>query len=311
MQSTKHQAPGVRQYVSGNMRFFLGLLMTLILCFVMQALCYYGLDCKTRKGESNYFSTRIRFQAAAREPAVIAFAGSSITGRLPGREAGNKDFSNLGSDGGPALDGINMLVNGKIPLPEWLVIETNTLFGGVGYSDSIISRNSDNLWFKVGVRYPLLGAAARPSSMLYNRLLYRTPRPSSNLFPLELSADEYYLDETRYASLDGLTMDERKRLEDYRKALFHLRQKGVKLVLVKYPAAHMSERESNVEKTIVSIISNEFNISYLNLVQQIPRNRLQFTDGVHLAPESAAEVMISVVDCIKKQNLNDRKHDQQ
>jgi hypothetical protein len=253
-------------------------------------LFYFGLDAGTGKGESNYFSTLSRFQAAAAPAAEIAFAGSSITGRIPGREAGNQNIANLGSDGGPALDGIRMLVQGRIARPQWLVIEANTLYGGVGFGDSLITRNAQGPWFDVGASMPLLGASARPSAMMYAFLLQRAKVKSGEAFTVKSQA---------VASIDlkiieKFSFEEIKRFSAYRDSLILLRQQGVKLLFVNYPAGTMKEKEKTLMNRTVALLSNQLAIPYLDLAEQIPREELQFTDSVHLGPHSAARVMSTI-----------------
>ncbi len=288
MKSTKHQAPSTKYSAKGTSRFFLGLFSGLVLCFAMQAACYYGLGWKTGKGESNYFSTLGRFQAAAHPAAEIAFAGSSITGRLPGREAGNQRIANLGSDGGPALDGMRMLVAGKIALPRWLVIETNTMYGGVGFGESLISRNGQGPWFLIGSRCPLLGASARPSAMFYARLLRRSSTLHGPTIPLVMSAPEH-------AVVEDITDLEKQRLQQYLAAIADLRSKGVRILLVKIPAGAMKDRDRRLVSWSISEIQRDQTIGYIDVDAQISREHLVFTDGVHMAPESAAMVLTSVV----------------
>lgn len=280
--------------VSITNRLFLGVGFTLIVCFSLQALVVYGFGWKTGKGESNYFSTLGRFQAAAYPAAEIAFAGSSITGRLPGRETGNQRIANLGSDGGPALDGIRLLVAGKIALPEWLVIETNTMYGGVGFGESLISRNGQGPWFLIGSRFPLLGASARPSAMFYARLLRRSPVLKGESVPLVTSLQGD-------TSIKDVTDLEKLRLQEYLTAIADLRSKGVYIVLVKVPAGEMKDRDRRLVAWSISQIQQDQTIRYLDVDAQIPREQLVFTDGVHMAPESAAKVLASIVNFCDQQ----------
>ena len=265
-------------------RFLLGVTFALALCFVLQAVCYYGLDWKTGKGESNYFSTLSRFQAAANPPAEIAFAGSSITGRLPGREVGNATVANLGSDGGPALDGIGLIVAGVIAPPKCLVIETNTMYGGVGFGDSLITRNARSPWFRVGSRVPLLGAAARPSAMLYSQLLRRPRVLEGAAFAVSLS---------KVTPPEGFVMSdlEEQRFQRYQEAIHKLQSLGVRVVLAQYPAGKMREREDQLMRATVDRLQQSASLPFLNLEEQVPRDELGFTDPVHLDPASAARIL--------------------
>jgi hypothetical protein len=275
-------------------RFFLGLLFALACCFGFQGFCYYGLGWKTGKGESNYFSTLGRFQVASHPAADIAFAGSSITGRLPGREVGNQRIANLGSDGGPALDGMRMLLAGKIALPQWLVVEINTMYGGVGFGESLISRNGQGPWFLIGSRCPLLGATARPSAMFYSRLLRRPAVLQAESVPLATNMPEN-------ASVKNMTDLEKLRLQQYLTAIADLRSKGVLIILVKIPAGAMNDRDRRLAAWSVSQIQQDPTIRYLDVEAQIPREQLVFTDGVHMAPASAAKVLTSIVNFCDQQ----------
>lgn len=275
-------------------RFIVGLACTLALCFGIQAYAYYKLDWKTGKGESNYFSTLSRFQAAAQAPAEIAFAGSSITGRLPGREVGNVKIANLGSDGGPALDGLRMLSSGRVALPKWVVIESNTLYGGIDFGDSLALQNSQGLWFKAGSRFPLLGASARPSAMIYHKLLRR---------PKVLSSAPVSLQSSRVTTIGEITLTKKEqyRLEQYEQSVKLLLKNNVRIVMVIFPAGKMREREKKLVMHTVAKLTQSNEVKYVNLEEQIPRENLEFTDGVHLNPESAAKVLSSLIEYIKNE----------
>jgi hypothetical protein len=64
---------------------------------------------------------------------------------------------------------------------------------------------------------------------------------------------------------------------------------------VKIPAGEMKERERRLMARSISQIQQEHSIRYLDVDAQIPRDQLVFTDGVHMAPESAAKVLSSIV----------------
>jgi hypothetical protein len=260
------------------------------MCFSLQAFFRYALDMRTGKSESNYFSTMSRFQSGASPAAEIALAGSSITGRLPGRESGNQEIANLGSDGGPALDGIRLIVMGQIDAPKWLVIEANTLYGGVGFGETLIVKGAQGLWFDVGARLPLLGAAARPSGMLYAKMLRRENVLRGEAFDVKLNT----LATEQVDLLKDFTHEEKKRFDEYVSALTELEKRGVNFLIVTYPAGLMREREVFLMKNTIAELSKRFPISYLDLASQIPAEELQFTDTVHLNPESAARVLQTI-----------------
>lgn len=268
-------------------RFTFGAACSLVLCFGLQAFAYYGLGWKTGKGESNYFSTLARFQAAGHPAAEIAFVGSSITGRLPGREVGNANVANLGSDGGPALDGLRMLVAGTIALPRFLVIETNTLYGGVGYGESLMARSRHGPWFALGARCPLLGASARPTAMGYARLSRR---------PRVLEGESFAVTQTQISSVEmsEVSKQEWQRFHDYADAITTLQKRGVRVILVQMPSGAMQGRDKQLIEWSIYEMQKRYRIPYIDLQQQIPRTQLHFTDAVHLAPDSAARVMHTI-----------------
>lgn len=223
---------------SSTTRLILGIAFSMLLCFCFQALFVYGLDWKTGKGESNYFSTLSRFQAAAEGPAKIAFAGSSITGRLPGREIGNVDIANLGSDGGPALDGLKLLSTGRVALPQWVVIETNTLYGGIGFQRELgiakYTRSMVHGW----ITDYIIECICKTKCDVISKLLRR---------PKVLTSDSFSIRATKLSLNDKIvfTKAEQERYEEYEKSVNMLLEKGVKVILMQFPAGRMRDKEKS------------------------------------------------------------------
>lgn len=271
---------------NSTMRLLTGIAIAMILCFCIQGVAYVLLHWGTGKTESNYFSTISRFQGAVAPGAEIAVAGSSITGRLPGREAGNVVVANLGSDGGSPLDGMSLMTEGIVSRPEWLVVETNTLFNGAGYAEMPAVTGARDPWFAVGGHLPLLGASARPSGMIYARILARSWKGPGEPFPLGKSPD--IVNDAR--SFD-FTPTEQERLEVLVRKLAELRRSGVKILLAKYPAGEMKPRDQERMVATIARISSELRLPYIDLAEQIPRDSLEFTDSVHLGPTSASRLL--------------------
>jgi hypothetical protein len=272
-------------------RFLAGIFLGALACFLIQAVLFCGFHFGTGKSESNYFSTLSRFQAAASKGAEISLAGSSISGRLPGREVGNSNVANLGSDGGSPLDGLRFLASGACGRPKWVVLETNTLFNGVGYEDPPIMKGVEGLWFKVGSRAPLLGASARPSGMLYSRVLSRPRVLAGDAFPLSSGVLErepagpvgFKFKEADAARVDTLVSN-----------LHAIRQLGIRVILVNYPAGPMIPEQIDRMNATVARLSREAGACYLDLSSNIDRRSLVFTDSVHLSPESAVRVLATI-----------------
>ena len=274
-----------------SLRFGIGVLASLLGCFGLQAIAFFGLRLGTGKTESNYFSTLSRFQGACAPGAEIAVSGSSITGRLPGREAGNQAVANLGSDGGSPYDGLKLIDEGVVSPPRWLVLETNTLFNGVGYAEMPAVKGARGLWFTIGGRVPLVGAAARPSGMLYARLLSRSWNGRGEPFPLQQSPR--IMGPTDPTAFEFSPV-EKERLHGLSQMLSKIRKSGGRILLVNYPAGAMKAREIERMNAAIAIISNEAQAPYLDLSSAIPRESLVFTDSVHLGPASASRILDTI-----------------
>jgi hypothetical protein len=236
----------MKQEYANPRKLLVGIMVSVSICFSVQAYVYFVHDSGTGKSESNYYSTLSRFQAAATPPAEIAMAGSSISGRLPGRESGNHGIANLGSDGGSGLDGMRLMAMGEIDSPQWLVIEANTLYVGAGYGDALIIKGAQGSWFDVGARLPLLGASARPSGMLYAKLLRRPKVLKGEAFTVTRNQ----VDPTVSDPWKDFTEVEKKRFDDYVATIEQLQKRGVKILIATYPAGLRPERDTFLMRLI-------------------------------------------------------------
>lgn len=272
-------------------RFLAGIVVAMIVCFGIQGLAFYKFDAAALKAESNYYSSLGRIQRARAPSACIALIGSSITGRMPGREAGNLDVANLGADGGSPLDGMELLQERIVAQPGWVVVEVNTLFNQIGFKRVPVVAGAKGLWFRIGAEAPLLGASARPSGMLYSKLLNRGRYSMANPFPVPDLPRRFTGPEAPPA---GFSEPEAERLEILVRGLKELQSRRVRLLLVNYPASIMSERESGLMMAAVSRFGRETGACFLDLSKDIPRDQLVFTDPVHLGPESAARVLETI-----------------
>lgn len=275
---------------NGGVRYVMCAMASLALCFLLQACVYYWFDGRSGKSESNYFSTLSRFQSSAHPAAEIALAGSSITGRLPGREMGNGDIANLGSDGSTAIDGVTLLIEGKIEKPRWLVVEINTMFGGLDVEDSTIVNGARGWWFGIGARYPLLGSSARPTAMLYSALLNRQKISAAPAFQVGSTA----VNPAKSLNPDELSVQQRRRFALYEKYLSALHQEGVRILLVNYPPGFHRDKDHELVERSISELARRVPVTYADFSSQIPRDSIQFTDDIHMGSLSAAQVLGSI-----------------
>lgn len=273
---------------NGLLKFLTGSIAAALGCFALQAFAYFVLHGGAGKTESNYFSTLGRFQGSCAPGAEIACSGSSISGRLPGRESGNRSVANLGSDGGSPYDGLKLIAEGVVSPPKWLVLETNTLFNGIGYPEVPAVKSARGFWFAFGGRLPLLGAAARPSGMLYARLLRRNWNGDTEPFELKVRPQ---LVQSRDPVKFDFTSEEMERVKSLEAALSTVRNSGVRILLARYPAGEMKPREIERMNATIALLSAAVDAPYLDLEAAIPRESLVFTDPVHLGPASAARVL--------------------
>lgn len=275
---------------NNGVRYFACMMTSVACCFLFQACVFYLFEGSSGKGESNYFSTLSRFQSSAYPAAKIALAGSSITGRLPGREMGNSDIANLGSDGSTALDGIVLLIEGKIEKPQWLVVEINTMYGGMDMESSTIVRGARGWWFDIGARYPLLGSSARPTAMLYSALLNRQKVRTAP--PFHVSATT--ISSSQSLDLDKLSEQQRRRFSIYEKHLMALHGNGVQILLVNYPPGFYRQNDRELVERSIAELSQRIPILYADFSSQIPRESINFTDDIHMGSFSAAQVLSSI-----------------
>lgn len=281
--------------------FFGYMVSALAACFLLQGFAFYLGKWGTGKCESNYFSTMSRFQSAAQMSAEVCVAGSSISGRLPGREAGNPNVANLGSDGGSPLDGITLLAEGVIPRPEWLVVEMNTLYNGVGYAEPNSVKGARSPWFQVGARFPLLGASARPTGMLYARLLSRDWRSEAQAFEVN---GVVLRKNPEHQAIYEFTEDENHRLNEVKDKLSAMQGQGVGVLLLTMPAGELLESHRRRMETSIEILSSSLQVKHLDLEKQIPRASLHFTDSIHMGPDSAARVLATIQQECRKLKRN-------
>jgi hypothetical protein len=271
--------------------FYAGIMFGFLVCLSIQSVAYFVCHGGSAKSESNYFSTLSRFQAAVAPGAALAVTGSSLSGRLPGRESGNQDVANLGSDGGTPLDGLTLLDEGRVGRPGWIVLETNTLFSSGHLVETPAVGGVRGFWFRMGAALPLLGASARPTGMVYGQLLGRkwvgVPRP----FALQQLTSPLPQVSLRDEDLSGF---ERERICRLGTSLLRAQQHGTRILMVRYPAGPLRPRQVDEMNTVIARLHQLTGAPYLDLSSELPLSELVFSDNVHLGPESAARVLATL-----------------
>ena len=274
-----------------TVNYLLTLTFALAACFGLQTLALHLVGGRTTKSESNFFSSIARIQTGAAEPVAKVFlAGSSLTGRFPSRTEEFPEVANMGCDGGSAAVVMRAIDKGILPLPPILVIEGNTLYREQGAGKSLVAEVMDSPWFGVGRRVPNLGATARPSAFAYSILLERKvgradegerlplPVPALAMIP---PPDAAPLPEKASAVIAELTAITER-----------FRERGCRMLIVQLPPG--AEADS-MNTRIPYEFSQASGIPLLDLSKDLPQGAVRYTDGIHMAPASAAAALRSIL----------------
>jgi hypothetical protein len=265
-------------------RYTLLLLVTLAICFTAQSLALRVVGGRTIKSESNYFSSLARIQSGARGESRIMFLGSSITGRLPDKKDGFTDIANIGCDGSSAVDALRAMDKGLLPAAPLLIIEGNTLFLGIGGKDTEISKAIRSPWFAAGVKFQSVGATARPAAFAYSELLAKkigsAARPDG---PRVILSSEPFIPAANSISLTN--MGEQNLVDELAKIIARLSQRGTKCWVVIFPPKIDTETPQH---NLVRALAAKAGVPFWDLGTGIPSEKVILTDGIHMAPESAA-----------------------
>lgn len=268
------------------MRYLFCLVMTVVICFGVQAVALRAVGGRTAKSESNYFSSLGRIQAGARGEPEVMLLGSSITGRLPDRVNGFEGFANMGCDGGSAVDVLRAIDEGILPAAPWLVVEANTLQLALDGRGSEVGGAMRAPWFDVGLKAPLLSAYARPAAFFYSRLLagriggFPTDDTEGTLGVSSLP---------EVPTMPALHMagPERILIEELSAIFRRLETKGSKVVIAWLPPARQSEEPP----AWILELAARSGVPYWDLGQQAAPGTVALTDGVHMASPSAARTV--------------------
>lgn len=266
------------------MQYSLILCSTLALCFGLQAFALRAVGGKTVKSESNFFSSLARIQSGIRDDPRAMLLGSSITGRLPDRASGFSGLVNMGCDGGSAVDALMAMDAGLLPAAPYLLIEGNTLGLAIEDRETEISKALRAPWFELGTRFDVVSATARPAAFLYSKLL--TGKIGAVGSPNDTTAE---LTTKRYVpNLDSVHLassGEERMVEKVSKIITRLGHKGTKCWIVILPP---QIAVGSTQHNLAIALAATARIPFLDLGAGLPAAEIKLTDGVHMAPQSAA-----------------------
>ena len=267
------------------------IVITLAFCFAAQALALRASGGRTTKSESNFFSSIARVQAGARGQPEIMLLGSSITGRLPDRAQGFHRVANMGCDGGHAFDILRAINEGHLPGSPVLVIEANTLARALDPTPTDISLTLDRFWFKMGIRFPLLSAYARPSAFLYSAILNRKIGADQIQHDQDLGVDS----RPSIPDLSHLpTLDSRYEVlvHDAVAELKRAVKDNRRVVIVWLPPARASDAPPS---DFLMALASRADIEWWDLGNEADPSIIQLTDTIHMSAPSAARTTASLV----------------
>jgi hypothetical protein len=271
-------------------RYPIALLVVLAACFAVQTGALRLSGGRTVKSESNYFSTVARVQTQVDTRPRIMLLGSSLTGRMADRAEPVPGVANLGCDGGSAMITLRAMDHGVLPVAPILVVELNSIAydlkgAGLDIGDAIASQ-----WFKLGRRYPNLGATARPTAFAYSWLMARgataqtfshEPLPITTT-PAVLTGDATPLADPAAEKLVGEALG----------ILSRLREKGVRIYLVTIPPG---EFPGSVEDDVAHSLAIRSGLPYWDLNAGLPPGAVGYTDGHHLDAAGAQRVLVTLM----------------
>lgn len=274
------------------MTYALTLTFALAACLALQSLALNLVGGRTTKSESNFFSSIARIQTGVAKPVAEVFLlGSSLTGRFPSRSAEFPDVANLGCDGENAAVVMRGIDQGILPLPPVLVIEGNTLYRELNPNGSVVAGIIDSLWFNVGRKVPNLGATARPSAFAYSILLERKVGRADDGERAPLPVDSKPVIPSA-SDMSPLPQDAANLVAELSQVIKRFQSKGTRILIVQLPPGSTPE---SMYTRIPHELSHVSGAPLLDLTKDLPPGTITYTDGVHMAPASAAAALRSIL----------------
>jgi hypothetical protein len=269
--------------------YAIAFIVVLAACFGVQTLALRMSGGSTVKSESNYFSSIARIQTETRNSPCIMLLGSSMTGRLGDRAAEVPGVANLGCDGGSAVVALRAMDRGLLPVAPVLIIEANTLSYELEGRGKEIASAIDSDWFKLGTRFPTLGATARPAAFGYSWLMARKDGARAAVTDgLPVSTKPAVLDPSQAPKLDATAS---KLVDELAAMLKRLEAKGSRVFLVMIPPGAKSGMLPEVPRALAC----KSGVPWWDLNDGLPPDAVGFTDGLHLDAPSAAKVLATLL----------------
>lgn len=271
------------------MLYFATLVFAISVCFGLQSAALKMSGGRTIKSESNYFSSIARIQTGVRTKPDVYLLGSSRIARLPTGATEGKIIGNLGCDGGSAVISLRAIDQGALPSAPIIVIEGNTLLHDLEGRGKEVGEALRSPWFQLEKVFPSIGATSRPSAIVYSRLWASrigTPNSSHRLGPPLPVA---LLHPTREIPLPD---DSKILVKELEGILTRLSNEGTRILIVMLPPASPS---GSPNWTIPMELARVSDLPVLDLTQNLLPGDVTYTDGIHMAPESATAALDAIL----------------
>lgn len=200
----------------------------------------------------------------------------------------------MGCDGGSAAITLRAIDSGILPAAPTIVIEGNTLLHDLEHKGHDVADNLDSLWFRLGCHLKNFSATARPSAILYSALLGRRIEKSASAHGELLPVTDKPSIQNR---TERLPVDAESLVRELADIFDRLQAKDIRLMLVTLPPA---SDQSTLNIQIPKALSEQSGVPLLDLTTDLPPNAVDYTDGVHMAPSSAAAALRTILAALEK-----------
>jgi len=234
---------------------------------------------KPELAETNYTANRMRIERFLEGPTPkCLIVGTSIAGRLlPSYFKGSnlENIVNLGLDGASPITGLQLAI-GQPKTPELVLLEAHRLWNPVRANDHQLLAQSKGMDRRLHREVTLTKAESRPTTVLYGWLKSHQRQERGQVTEAKgpINAKD---------SLKSVPHP-----EELIRAVRELEARGTKVVLIRLPVG----RENPVDprgQDDVDLLVKDLGLPTIDLYRQSLEwvEPIRYSDGLHLAPESA------------------------
>lgn len=229
--------------------------------------------------ETNYTANRLRIEQFLGAPTPrFLIVGTSIAGRLlPSYFEGSKleNIVNLGLDGSSPMTGLRLALS-RAQTPELILLEAHRLWNPIRANDKqllAVAQGMDRIFHDT---ISLTKAENRPTTLLYGWLRSQQRQEGGQIAEPKGPINDIQNPKTV------------PKPEDLVQTIQALEARGSKVVLVRLPVGHENPVDPNGQDD-VDQLAKDLGLPVIDLYRQSFswKDPVRYTDGLHLAPESA------------------------